>query len=733
MEGASVKLRCALRCNHEEASLSHEVSIEDPVKPSLLEKQLGLWDVYALATGATLSSGFFLLPGLAAAGAGPAMPLSYVLGAVILLPGLLSKVELATAMPRSGGIYYFLDRSLGPLVGTIGGFGTWIALILKSAFALIGVGAYLELFLPGLAMGPIAGGFAVFFGAVNYFGAKKSGSFQVLLLVGLLILLLWFCGVGLFQLEVGHFSGFFESDGAGIISTAGLVIVSYMGLTKVASVAEEIENPERNLPLGLFLAFGTIVVIYVVGTSVMVGVVGVDTLARDGGDLTPVATVAESLVGPWGAVIMTGAALLAFSSVANAGILSASRYPLAMGRDKVLPGLFSHVGGRGTPTVGIAVTVGLILLSVMLFDPTRIAKLASAFQMLMFALACLAVIVMRESRIAAYDPGYRSPLYPGVQILGILGSFWLIVNMGLLPTLFTGGLITFGAMWYTYYVRDRVDRAGAIFHVFERLARQPYEGLDREPLEIMKARGPREADLFDEVFTKARVLDLPGTIDFEDLAAQASQWLALDLPVPAGQLAEGFLQGTRRRMTPVSHGAALPHIQLDLLDRSYLLLARVREGVRIDIEADGVNPKSEVPIRALFFLVSPKTDPTQHLNILARLAERVDEESFMPEWLGAENDEQLKEALFRDERILVMTLESEQKGSDLIGLRLREVELPDGTLIVMIRRGDDSLIPRGDTTLLDGDRLTVIGRAEGISALRERYGMALPVPAERAP
>ena len=703
---------------------------ETPVKPSLLEKQLGLWDVYALATGATLSSGFFLLPGLAAAGAGPAMPLTYLLGALILLPGLFSLVELATAMPRAGGIYYFLDRSMGPLVGTIGGFGTWVAVVLKCAFALIGVGAYLELFLPGLAMGPIAGGFAVFFGAVNYFGAKKSGSFQVLLLVGLLILLLWFCGVGLLQLDAGHFSGLFESGSAGIISTAGLVIVSYMGLTKVASVAEEVKNPERNLPLGMFLAFGSIIAIYVVGTSVMVGVVGVDTLARDGGDLTPVATVAESLVGRWGAVVMTVAAVLAFSSVANAGILSASRYPLAMGRDKVLPGLFSHVGGRGTPTVGIALTVGLILLSVMLFDPTGIAKLASAFQMLMFALACLAVIVMRESRIAAYDPGYRSPLYPAIQILGILGPFWMIVNMGLLPTLFTGGLIAFGAMWYTYYARDRVDRAGAIFHVFERLARQRDEGLVREPSEIMKGRGPREADLFDEVFTKARVLDLPGPIDFEDLATRASQWLAVDLPVPASQLVEGFLQGTRMGVTPVSHGAALPHLQLELLDRSYLLLARVREGVRFHGEWDGVNRKSEVPIRALFFVISPKADPSQHLNILARLAERVDEESFMPEWLGAESDEQLTEALFRNERILVMTLGSEQKGSDLIGFRLSEVPLPDGTLIAMIRRADKLIIPRGDTALLDGDRLTVIGQPEGISALRERYGVAVLGPAE---
>jgi len=248
--------------------MSHDEthSATTPVKLTLLEKQLGLWDVYAIATGATLSSGFFLLPGLAAVGAGPALPLSYLLGAVILLPGLVSMVELATAMPRAGGVYYFLDRSMGPLVGTIGGFGTWIALILKSAFALIGVGAYLQLFVPGLEMGPVAAGFALFFGGVNYFGAKKSGSFQLLLLIGLLTLLLWFSGFGLLKVEVGNFSGFFASGSAGLISTAGLIIVSYMGLTKVASVAEEVKNPERNLPLGMFLAFGTIVAFYVVGT-----------------------------------------------------------------------------------------------------------------------------------------------------------------------------------------------------------------------------------------------------------------------------------------------------------------------------------------------------------------------------------------------------------------------------------------------------------------------------------
>ena len=696
---------------------------KDSTPPQRLEKQLGLWNVYAIATGATLSSGFFLLPGLAADGAGAAMPFTYVFAALILVPGLLSMAELATAMPRAGGIYYFLDRSLGPLVGTIGGFGTWISLILKSAFALVGVGAYLHLFLPDLDTRPIAAGFAIFFGLVNLFGSRKSGSFQVVLLGGLLLLLLWFCGFGLLEMDIGNFDGLFETGSTGFISTAGLVVVSYMGLTKVASVAEEVIHPERNLPLGMFLAFGTVVIVYLVGTSVMVGVAGVETLAREGGDLTPVATVAELLVGRWGAVLMTVAAVFAFSSVANAGILSASRYPLAMGRDKTLPDFFGRVGSLGTPAIGIASTVGLILLSVTLFDPSHIAELASAFQLVMFALACIAVMVMRESGIESYDPGYRSPLYPAVQILGVLAPFWLIVNMGLLPTLFTGGLITFGAMWYTYYARGRVTREGAILHVFERLGRRRDEGLDLELREIMKERGAREADPFDEVMTTARVIDVVEKITFEQLVRDVSAQLALDLPVTAERLVDGFVEGKRRGSTPVSHGAALPHLRLKEIDRPHMVLVRARRGV-------GFDEGSTELICALFFLVSPDDDPGLHLRILAQLASRIDEAGFMSEWLAANTEQKLKEALIREERMLVLRLSKGGPASSLIGLRLSEMSLPDGTLIAMIRRAGELIIPSGATELQAGDRLTVIGRIEGVSELRQRYDEA--VQGERA-
>ena len=161
-----------------------------------LSKELSLFDVYALATGATLSSGLFLLPGLAARDVGPAVVVAYLLAAVPLIPAMLSMVELATAMPRAGGAYYFLDRSFGPLAGTIGGLGTWLALMLKTAFALVGMGAYLMIFFPEAPYKIIACGFALVFGVLNIFGSRGTGRVQVAFVLPLLLILIWFVARG---------------------------------------------------------------------------------------------------------------------------------------------------------------------------------------------------------------------------------------------------------------------------------------------------------------------------------------------------------------------------------------------------------------------------------------------------------------------------------------------------------------------------------------------------------
>lgn len=698
----------------------YEFATKNPVallrRSERLKKELGLFDVYVIATGATLSSGFFLLPGLAAASAGNALPLAYLVAGLFVLPGVMCAAELTTAMPRAGGIYYFLDRSMGPLMGTIGGFGTWVALVLKASFALVGVGAYLGLFFPDIQIVPIAAAFAIVFGVVNLIGAKKSTQFQVVLVIGLLILLAWFTIDGVFSIDAGHFTGMLATEPASITYTAGLVVVSYIGLSKVASVSEEVRNPERNLPLGMFLAFGTAILVYGIGTSVMVGVVGAEVLARNGGDLTPVATVAGVLVGKYGQILMTAAAVLAFSSVANAGILSASRYPLAMSRDHLLPRAFRYITRRRTPTTSIYVTVALVLVIVVFLDPTRIAKLAGAFQLMIFGLACLAVIVMRESRIESYDPGYRAPFYPWLQIFGIVAPLWLIVHMGWFSVLFSLGLVTLGTIWYFKYARKRVNRGGAIYHLFERLGRRRSTGLDRELRNILKEKGLRSDDQFDETVARSIAIDLTEARSFDEVVALVAENVEHRVPGTANEIFDEFQQGTRVGATPVTHGVALPHIRKVGLTQAEMVIVRARAGIIVPPDEFHHEAEEQV-VHALFFLISPDHDPGQHLRILAQIAERVDDEDFMEAWQSADTDQDLRELLLHDDRFLTFFLDRKAKSGAYIGKTVSELQIPEGALVALVRRGENVIVARGNTELYEGDRLTVIGEPHTIRAI----------------
>ncbi len=686
-----------------------------------LKKELTLFHVYAIATGTTLSAGFFLLPGLAAIEAGPALPLAYLIAVIPLIPAMLSVIELATAMPRAGGVYYFLDRTMGPMVGTIGGIGTWLALILKVAFALIGMGAYVNLFFPNVGIIPFAIVIALILGLFSLFGSKKSGHLQILLVSFLLLFLSFFIIGGLPEINFDHFNNFLFSGWNSILAAAGLVYISYIGITKVASLSEEVKNPERNLPLGLFLAIGTAVLVYVLnGTSVMIGVLPINELM---GNLTPVAAAGKVIFGEIGVLLFSIAAIIAFISVANGGILAASRYPLALSRDHLLPGLFQKLSPIGTPVISIITTVTGIILLISFLDPTGIAKLASAFQLMVFSFICLAVIIIRESKIEAYDPGFKSPFYPWLHLLGIFLPFVLIYQMGILPLLFSLGLIVLGALWYWYYARKKVVRSGAIYHLFERLGRSRFDGLETEMRGILKEKGLRESDPFDEIVTRGNVLDYNEKVSFEVVTKKASEWFNQFVEKTPGEIEKLFLEGTRMGATPVTHGIALPHLRLNGLSQAEIVIARSTEGIHIKYKdpLKDSEQEDETDVSAVFFLVSSEKDPTQHLRILAQIAGRVEEESFAKEWMSAKDDQELKEALIHEDRILSLLIERETSSKELISKELKDVRFPEGCLVAILRRSGQTIIPKGNTVLEDGDRLTIIGDPKGMTELKKRF------------
>ncbi len=697
----------------------------ESIKKRKLKKELKLLDVYAIATGTTLSSGFFLLPGLAAAIAGPAIVLAYLLAVVPLIPAMFSVVELATAMPRAGGVYFFMDRTLGPMFGTIGGLGTWLALILKVCFALIGMGAYIALFIPSVSIVPVAVTLAILIGILNLFSVKGTGKLQVILVMVLLSILAVFLAGGVPQISFSNFKGFLDPGFNAIFSAAGLVYISYVGITKVASLSEEVKDPERNLPLGIFLSLGTSFIVYGLGTAIMVGVIPMKELV---GDLTPAATAAEKFFGPTGVILTSIAAIIAFISVANAGTLSASRYPFAMSRDHIMPHIFQRLSSQGIPYVSIILTITIIVAIIIFFDPTKIAKLASAFQLLMFAFVCLGVIVMRESRIESYDPGFKSPFYPWMQLIGIFTAIFLIYKMGWLAISFSSALIAAAVLWYRYFAYGKVQRQGAVYHIFERLGRSRYSGLDSELRGILKEKGLREADPFDEIVTRSFVIDVKEKSEFSEVAGQAAVLFEQAVYVDADTLANKFNEGTKIGLTPVTHGIALPHFRLENISQAEMVLVRALKGVHIKFNNPITGKQDdEAVVKALFFLVSPEKDPTQHLRILAQIAGRVEDDNFTAEWEKAENEQELKEALLHDERLLMIHINKHESSSFLIKKALRDINIPKGCLVAFLRREGETIVPNGNTAFKDGDYLTVIGDPNSLAELKKYIDNYQPV------
>ncbi|MFW6236216.1 MAG: APC family permease, partial [Desulfovibrionales bacterium] len=289
---------------------------------SRMTRELGFIEVFSITIGAMISSGLFILPGIAHADAGPAVVISYLIAGLLALSGMLSMVEIVTAMPMTGGNYFFISRTLGPAVGSVAGLLSWFALTLKSSFALVGISAFLVIIVDW-DFHLVAVAACLAFIIVNIIGTRESGRVQVVLVAGLLCLMALYIVFGFSHVQGENLLPFVSEGWVPVLSTAGLIFVSYGGLLQVGSVAEEIHNPGRVIPRAMIASFVVILLAYVLMIFVTSGVLGGEGV---NGSLTPISNGAEAFSGRTGAIVMSVAAILAFVSTANSGILTASRY-----------------------------------------------------------------------------------------------------------------------------------------------------------------------------------------------------------------------------------------------------------------------------------------------------------------------------------------------------------------------------------------------------------------------
>ena len=441
-----------------------------------LERKLGLFSVVIISLSAMIGSGLFVLPALAmlemGGGTHPVggVWLAYLIAALLVLPGAISKSELSTAMPSSGGSYVYVERTFGPLVGTIAGLGLWANFMLKSAFALIGFKAYLWVIedLIGIDINLETASLAllVIIVAINILGVKRIKKIQTPIVMFSTFYLLSLCAYAVVTQDL-DWNGVTSREAFGswddVASTSAFVFVSYAGVTKIAAVGGEIKNPERNMPYGILLSLLFSCLLYVTVTMVMAAAVDPSEYMHGdhGASEDPVYIFAEAVGGGTVGAIAAVLAVVTMTSMALAGILASSRFPFAMARDKLLPQFLENVHGKyGTPhwaIVGTGIAMGLAIIFLPVHD---VAELASGFQIMAFMLINACVIVLRSSSEshAWYHPEWKTPwlLYPLIQLFGIFGGGTLLYFMGTKSLIGAIVAIILGTIIFRSYGKDRV-------------------------------------------------------------------------------------------------------------------------------------------------------------------------------------------------------------------------------------------------------------------------------------
>ena len=430
-----------------------------------IERTLGLSGVVIVTVAASIGSGLFVLPSFAAAIMGPGIWLAFLLAGLVFLPGTLSKSELASAMPDNGGAYLYLERSFGPLIGTIGGLGLWASFLLKSAFALIGFSAYmyavtnyLDISTNSTLLIMLALLLITF---LNILGIKKVKAFQTPILALTTALIVLVCIIQLFDSSIDFsipIDGAFDvtkSDPGLVAEAAALVFVAYAGIYKAGAIGGEVKEPEKNLHYGMLISLLAITLFYVLVSIVMMASVeGEWWLNSDGAPREdPIFAFVDAVASTRVGLALALLAVLTMISGALSGLLAASRFLFAMAKDSLLPDSLSDTNKKfETPHWAIILTALTMAVCILTLPVKDVAKLASGFQIMVIVALNVSVIVLRRENKGTewYEPTFKSPLYPYVQIFGTIAGAYLVVIMGSKAILGATAAVVIGVS--TYYI-----------------------------------------------------------------------------------------------------------------------------------------------------------------------------------------------------------------------------------------------------------------------------------------
>jgi len=462
-----------------------------------LARDMGLMHVTMIGVGAMIGAGIFVLTGLAAAVAGPALILVFALNGLVTGLTAMAYAELGSCFPEAGGGYLWVKEALPQPNGFLSGWISWFAHAVACSWYAVAFGTFsvdllhmahvdLTNLMPSV-LGPepynaaaklIAVLVTMLFAYINFRGAKETGQAETLVTIIKIIVIAMFIGFGCVAIFSGktpepwptHFTGFFQKGAMGIIMAMGLTFIAFEGYEIIAQCGEEVKDPKRNIPRSIFLSLAIVVPIYILVAFVALGAVspegGVPTWQYLGqkGEMAMIEAAEHFMMGSLGRIIFLIGGLFSTMSALNATIYSSSRVSFAMGRDHNLPRIFAKIHPKKrTPHLAVFISGIFIALMAVTLPIEDIASATDAMFLLLFVFVNLAVINLRKNR-PDLDRGFRVPFVPVIPILAT------VLNLGLAVVLFfyrplgvwvCVGYLIFGIAIYYLYSRKKEFSAKA--------------------------------------------------------------------------------------------------------------------------------------------------------------------------------------------------------------------------------------------------------------------------------
>ena len=399
-------------------------------EPAGLKREIGLFGATALGIGAIIGSGIFIVTGIVAGMAGPAMIISVLIAGVIALFSALSVAELSAYLPEEGGTYAYAQKLISPFAGFIAGWIWVFSNIFVGAAVSLGFAHYFVTLFPALPVKGIAVMICLIFILINYIGLKESTIFNNILVSFKVLILLFFIAVGLGFFSTTNLSPFAPSGVSGILSGAALIFFAYTGFARVTIMAEEVQDPRVTIPRSIYLALAISTVLYIFVSIIAVGLVGAPVLSQSGSPLADAIRVTGS--SPAVLLVSTGA-MIATASVLLTTIMGISRIVFAMSRKGDLPAFLTQIHPRfNTPHYAIWISGACMIAAILLADLTLVVAV-STFAMLVFYL----IADIAAFRIPQDYQRYPRiiPVFGAVSCIGLIGfltmNSWIIGCIGL--------------------------------------------------------------------------------------------------------------------------------------------------------------------------------------------------------------------------------------------------------------------------------------------------------------